>query len=158
MGLRAQGIFPKDTSSDLCGESWEISGLEANVSVVQNGTLAGEDLRGLIKKFKGDLLGTKVYQRFGDEFPLLIKFLDANKNLSIQVDLLCMPTISKIPIGISPTHSPANIVNKGVATDKIKTSVVKPDTNQANFLLIEFLSILNIIVIFVVAKNTPAKQ
>ena len=84
-GSRLRTILNKDIPSDSCGESWEISGLQANVSIVENGELAGEDLRGLIKKFKGDLLGTKIYQRFGNEFPLLIKFLDANKNLSIQV-------------------------------------------------------------------------
>lgn len=75
----------KGVSGNFCGESWEISGLEGDVSIVENGYLAGEDLRSLIKKFKGDLLGKKIYQRFGEEFPLLIKFLDAAQNLSIQV-------------------------------------------------------------------------
>lgn len=84
-GSQLKTILNKAIQSTSCGESWEISGLEGNVSVVENGNLAGEDLRSLIRKFKGDLLGQKIYQRFGNEFPLLIKFLDANQNLSIQV-------------------------------------------------------------------------
>jgi len=68
-----------------CGETWEISGVKGDVSVVENGELKGESLSTLLKEYKADLAGQKVYQRFGDEFPLLVKFIDANDDLSIQV-------------------------------------------------------------------------
>ncbi len=68
-----------------CGETWEISGVKGNVSVVSNGFLMQKTLPELIATFKSDLLGSKVYEKFGEEFPLLIKFIDANDDLSIQV-------------------------------------------------------------------------
>ncbi|MCU4163369.1 type I phosphomannose isomerase catalytic subunit [Carboxylicivirga caseinilyticus] len=67
------------------GESWEISGVPGNVSVVSNGFLAGNSLSEIIEIYMGDLVGDKIYQQFGNEFPLLIKFIDANDVLSIQV-------------------------------------------------------------------------
>lgn len=67
------------------GESWEISGVQDNVSKVSNGTLAGTSLDQLISRYKEALVGKTVYQRFGDTFPLLIKFIDARDDLSIQV-------------------------------------------------------------------------
>ncbi|RCH54188.1 mannose-6-phosphate isomerase [Mucilaginibacter hurinus] len=68
-----------------CGETWEISGVPSDVSVVANGELQGKSLPSLIGEFKGELVGEKVYSRFGDTFPLLVKFIDANEDLSIQV-------------------------------------------------------------------------
>jgi mannose-6-phosphate isomerase len=68
-----------------CGESWEISGVPGNVSVVSNGFLAGNELEELIEIYMGDLVGDHVYEKFGVEFPLLIKFIDANDDLSVQV-------------------------------------------------------------------------
>lgn len=68
-----------------CGESWEVSGVQDEVSVVSNGFLKGNSLEELIEVYMGDLVGEKVYEKFGIEFPLLIKFIDANDNLSIQV-------------------------------------------------------------------------
>lgn len=67
------------------GESWEISHVEGNVSVVDNGALAGKSLDELIQTYGEQLMGKKVVARFGNTFPLLIKFIDANDNLSIQV-------------------------------------------------------------------------
>ena len=67
------------------GESWEISGVENNVSVVENGILAKNELSELIEIYMGDLIGDRIYDKFGLEFPLLIKFIDANDVLSIQV-------------------------------------------------------------------------
>ena len=67
------------------GESWEISSVEGDVSVVSNGFLAGNTLHELIEVYMGDLVGEKVYNKFGLEFPLLIKLLDANEDLSVQV-------------------------------------------------------------------------
>ena len=68
-----------------CGESWEISGVQNEISVVANGFLAGNNLQELIEVYMGELVGEKVYEKFGMEFPLLIKFIDANDDLSIQV-------------------------------------------------------------------------
>src|SRR5690554_4962979 len=67
------------------GESWEISGVHNNVSVVANGRLAGTSLDELMSLTKEKLVGKNVYQRFGDTFPLLIKFIDALDDLSIQL-------------------------------------------------------------------------
>lgn len=71
--------------SKNCGESWEISGVPGDISVVSEGNLAGKSLTELIDEFKGNLIGEKVYEKFGNKFPLLIKFIDANDDLSIQV-------------------------------------------------------------------------
>lgn len=71
--------------SKKCGESWEISGVEGSISKVSEGPLKGKTLVELIENFKGDLIGEKVYKIFGSKFPLLIKFIDANQDLSIQV-------------------------------------------------------------------------
>lgn len=67
------------------GESWELSDVEGDTSVVVNGDLKGKDLKSLISEFKTDLMGGKIYNHFGDKFPLLIKFIDAKEALSIQL-------------------------------------------------------------------------
>ncbi|MDR0546024.1 MAG: mannose-6-phosphate isomerase [Dysgonamonadaceae bacterium] len=67
------------------GESWEISGVAGDVSVVSNGELAGKSLNELIELSGEKLLGKPVFERFGNTFPLLIKFIDAKQALSIQV-------------------------------------------------------------------------
>jgi mannose-6-phosphate isomerase len=67
------------------GESWEISGVHGNVSRVSNGRLAGASLNELLARGREKLVGKKVYQKFGNTFPLLIKFIDARDDLSIQV-------------------------------------------------------------------------
>lgn len=85
-GDKMKTILNKDFG-DLpnCGESWEVSGVEGNVSIVANGFLEGNSLEELIEIYMGDLVGDKVFEKFGIEFPLLIKFIDANDDLSIQV-------------------------------------------------------------------------
>ena len=85
-GEKIKSVLGKDFG-DLpnCGESWELSGVQGHVSVVQNGFLAGNTLEELIEVYMGELVGDQVYEKFGVEFPLLIKFIDANDNLSIQV-------------------------------------------------------------------------
>ena len=74
-----------ESKQDGIGESWEISGLEDNVSVVSNGEWQGKSLDDLINFFGERLLGQSVMSRFGQTFPLLIKFIDAKEALSIQV-------------------------------------------------------------------------
>ena len=70
---------------DGIGESWEVSHVKDNVSIVANGELAGKSLEDLIETFGENLLGKHVIDRFGKTFPLLIKFIDAKEALSIQV-------------------------------------------------------------------------
>lgn len=67
------------------GESWELSGVKGNESIVANGKYEGVTLPTLILTLKDKLVGKKNYERFGNEFPLLIKFIDARQDLSIQV-------------------------------------------------------------------------
>lgn len=85
-GNKINTILGKDFSPlPNCGETWEISGVKGNVSIVKEGELAGNSLRSLIETYQGALLGERVYKKFGNEFPLLVKFIDANADLSIQV-------------------------------------------------------------------------
>ena len=70
---------------DHVGESWEISGVKDNETIVSEGEYKGKSLNELVRELKGKLVGEENYQRFGDEFPLLIKFIDARQDLSIQV-------------------------------------------------------------------------
>lgn len=74
-----------ETCQDNIGESWEISSVEGNISEVADGPLAGMPLNELLSRYKGKLIGNHNYERFGTTFPLLIKFIDAHSDLSIQV-------------------------------------------------------------------------
>lgn len=77
-----KGITPTEEG---VGESWELSHVDDNFSVVAEGELANKSLDELIKEYGKELVGGKVMERFGSRFPLLIKFIDARDNLSIQV-------------------------------------------------------------------------
>jgi mannose-6-phosphate isomerase len=68
-----------------CGEVWAISGIADEQSIVENGFLAENELNELVEIYMGDLVGDKVFKQFGNEFPLLIKFINSNDWLSIQV-------------------------------------------------------------------------
>lgn len=85
-GQKIKTVLNKDIG-DLpnCGETWEISGVKGNISVVSEGSLKGENLQDILKKYKAELVGDSVYKKFEDEFPLLVKFIDANDDLSVQV-------------------------------------------------------------------------
>ena len=74
-----------DTQMECVGESWEISGVKDSETIVANGPHKGKRLNQLVSELKGQLVGEENYQRYGDEFPLLIKFIDAHQDLSIQV-------------------------------------------------------------------------
>lgn len=69
----------------LIGESWEVSGVEGDVSVIAGGFLKGNNLQEAVEIYMGELVGDKVFARFGEEFPLLIKLIDARDRLSVQV-------------------------------------------------------------------------
>lgn len=74
-----------ETDQHKIGESWELSGVRGNESVVAEGPLAGKTIAELVKEYKGALIGDHVWDNTGEEFPLLVKFIDALQDLSIQV-------------------------------------------------------------------------
>ena len=74
-----------DCNQKDVGESWEISGVKDNESIVSAGEYQGVKLNDVVAQLKDKLLGKENYARFGNEFPLLIKFIDARQQLSIQV-------------------------------------------------------------------------
>ena len=84
-GEKLAQLLNKNSDKTNIGESWEISDVENDTSIVANGILKGKDLKQLIATFKGDLVGDKIYKHFGEKFPLLIKFIDAKEALSIQL-------------------------------------------------------------------------
>lgn len=85
-GKKIKTVLKKDFSPlPNCGEVWVLSGVEGNQTLIENGFLAGNELNEIVEVFMGDLVGDKIYQKFGAEFPILIKFIDANDWLSIQV-------------------------------------------------------------------------
>ena len=77
--------FNKQSVYENTGESWEISDVEDDVSVVANGAYTGINIRELLRQFESDLVGESNFEIFGTDFPLLIKFIDAKQDLSIQV-------------------------------------------------------------------------
>ncbi len=84
-GTKLKTYLNKPINSEITGESWEISTVENDVSIIANGTLKDKSLNEIINESPEQVLGTKVYQQFGKQFPLLFKYLDAREDLSIQV-------------------------------------------------------------------------
>tara|TARA_Y100000780_G_scaffold139620_5_gene125939 strand:- start:65203 stop:66168 length:966 start_codon:yes stop_codon:yes gene_type:complete len=84
-GTKLKEVFGKPIESDITGESWELSTVPGDISVVTNGSLEGKSLQELIDSNGEELLGKSVVERFGKEFPILIKFIDAKQDLSIQL-------------------------------------------------------------------------
>jgi len=84
-GTKLRDVLNKPIESDITGESWELSGVSGDISEVSNGTLQGTSLQELITLHGESLLGKSVVERFGNEFPILIKFIDAKQDLSIQL-------------------------------------------------------------------------
>jgi len=84
-GHKLKTILNKHIPSDKTGESWEVSAVKNNVSSVKESYFEGQKLTYLIKKYPNEILGKKIHQKFGTDFPLLIKYIDAADDLSIQV-------------------------------------------------------------------------
>lgn len=84
-GTKLKSYLNKPITSEITGESWEISTVENDVSIVANGYFKGKSLNELIAEFPAEILGSKVYSAFGKQFPLLFKYLDAREDLSIQL-------------------------------------------------------------------------
>lgn len=84
-GEKLKTILNKPITSNITGESWELSTVEGDVSVVANGEYKEKSLIELINDNPDEILGTEVHKQFGKQFPLLFKYLDAREDLSIQV-------------------------------------------------------------------------
>ncbi|MDR0831192.1 MAG: class I mannose-6-phosphate isomerase [Prevotellaceae bacterium] len=84
-GKKIKNIFPNAENQSNIGECWTVSGIEGSESIVENGFLAENTLAELAEVYLGDLVGDKVFDDFGENFPLLVKVIDAAQNLSIQV-------------------------------------------------------------------------
>jgi len=84
-GEKLKENYSRKKAPPKTGESWEISGVENNVSLVANGFLKGNDLEELIEVYMGDLVGDKIFREYGLRFPVLIKFINSDDDLSIQV-------------------------------------------------------------------------
>ena len=84
-GQKLQQLLHKSTSSTKAGESWEISDVEGDTSIVANGPLKGTSLKTLMDTYTSDLMGAKNFRQFEKKFPLLIKFIDAKQDLSVQL-------------------------------------------------------------------------
>ena len=84
-GEKLKTFLNKPIVSPITGESWELSTVKGDCSVIANGDFKGVELMELIENQPAEVLGTVVYQKFGKQFPLLFKFLDAREDLSIQV-------------------------------------------------------------------------
>jgi mannose-6-phosphate isomerase len=84
-GEKLKSVLNKEYAESNIGESWEISDVENDETVVTTGFFKGKSLKNLTEAYKGEFLGNAVYKQFGNEFPLLIKFIDAKTPLSIQV-------------------------------------------------------------------------
>lgn len=84
-GEKLNTVLNKPITSKTTGESWELSTVEGEVSCIANGILKGQSLTQVIDEYPIEILGAAVYDRFGKQFPLLLKYLDAREDLSIQV-------------------------------------------------------------------------
>ena len=84
-GTKLKDVLSKPIESDITGESWELSTVKGDVSIVANGDLTGSSLQELIDENPESFLGKSVVERFGKDFPILIKFIDAKQDLSIQL-------------------------------------------------------------------------
>ncbi|MEN8835131.1 MAG: type I phosphomannose isomerase catalytic subunit [Polaribacter sp.] len=84
-GEKLNTVLNKNYKENNIGESWEISDVSGDETLVAEGALMGKSLRDLTIQFQGEFVGNNVYEKFGQEFPLLIKFIDAKTPLSIQV-------------------------------------------------------------------------
>lgn len=84
-GHKLRTLLNKSSTVNRTGESWEISGVVGDISIVENGILRGKSLEQLMATYQEDFLGQKVYSTFGQTFPLLFKFIDAKEDLSVQL-------------------------------------------------------------------------
>ncbi|MCK9255259.1 MAG: mannose-6-phosphate isomerase, class I [Bacteroidales bacterium] len=84
-GDKIKNLKSDKKTPDNCGEAWEISAIQGDLSIVSNGFLKNNTIEEIIEIYMGEILGDKIFEKFGYEFPLLIKIIEAKENLSVQV-------------------------------------------------------------------------
>lgn len=84
-GNKIREIKSNSSIPENCGESWEISAVEGDLSIVTNGFLKGNTIEEIIEIYMGEIVGDKVFDKFGIEFPILVKIIESKENLSVQV-------------------------------------------------------------------------
>lgn len=84
-GHRLQPYKNLPSTEEPIGESWEVSAVESSASYVKNGPFADRSLIDVVKECGADLLGNNVFEKYDGKLPLLVKFIDAERDLSIQV-------------------------------------------------------------------------
>ena len=84
-GTKLKSYLNKSIVSETTGESWEISTVPGDISVVASGVFEGKNINEIIDLHPTEILGKSVIARFGKQFPLLFKFIDAKEDLSIQL-------------------------------------------------------------------------
>jgi mannose-6-phosphate isomerase len=84
-GTKLKDVLGKPIENDITGESWELSTVKGDISIIANGDFSGHSFQDLINTHAEELLGKSVVERFGKDFPILIKFIDAKQDLSIQL-------------------------------------------------------------------------
>lgn len=84
-GEKLKTLLHKNSTQPNIGESWELSDVEGDTSIVSNGSFKGKSLKQLLNEFQHHLIGHQNHRVFGNKFPLLIKFIDAKEDLSIQL-------------------------------------------------------------------------
>ncbi|MDO5395203.1 MAG: mannose-6-phosphate isomerase [Bacteroidales bacterium] len=103
-------------TADKVGESWEISALPGMLTEISEGPMQGMTLPGLLDEYGEELMGERLYQRYGTEFPLLIKFIDAEDDLSIQVhpDDILMHGRGKTELWYIIDSAPGSVIYSGL--------------------------------------------
>ena len=84
-GDKLKSVLNMSIPSNNIGESWEISDVEGNSSIISNGSYKGNSLNEILIKLGPQLIGFKNYKIYKNQFPLLIKFIDAKEDLSVQL-------------------------------------------------------------------------
>lgn len=84
-GTKLMKFLNKSSLASNVGESWEISDVKNDISVVSNGVLKGQTISEIVRDYKEEFVGHHVFQKFGNKFPLLFKFIDAKETLSVQL-------------------------------------------------------------------------
>ncbi len=151
-GTNISRYFHRDILLDKVAESWELCCCDDGASIVSSGALKGMSLQNLIIKYRGKLLGNQIYQKFGTRFPLLIKIIDANENLSVQVHpddayakangekngknelwyILDAKENSQLVYGVIKNES-KNDFMKAISEDKIEQTLNRVDVSPGDF-------------------------
>lgn len=84
-GNKLNSAVPQHLRMENLGEIWSISGIDNNISLIENGELKGKNIKEVLNLYGERIVGKEVWNKYGDDFPILVKFIDAAEDLSIQV-------------------------------------------------------------------------